>query len=124
MNSLNPNTVIFENNKLSCVGNPYLQSSLYDNISVKLRAFDYANISYDINFCKTDIMFFVENEAGKVNYPYQNIPDLTVQTFSFALPVPRMIYSKGLNELLKFNFDINKMNFLYFIWMIKNTKSR
>jgi len=114
INSLNPNNVIYRNPNLSYNGNPYLRPTVFDNIGVKFSAFDYATLSYDLSLAHDDIMFLVENADGKVSYSYQNVPDLRVNTFSLGLPLPLLLFTKGFDELMKFNFDINKINILYF----------
>src|SRR5690606_4486424 len=102
--------VIYRNPNLSYNGNPYLRPTVFDNIGVKFSAFDYATLSYDLSLAHDDIMFLVENADGKVSYSYQNVPDLRVNTFSLGLPLPLLLFTKGFDELMKFNFDINKIN--------------
>ncbi|WP_134088017.1 outer membrane beta-barrel family protein [Olivibacter sp. XZL3] len=114
INSLNPNNVIYRNPNLTYNGNPYLRPTFFDNIGIKFSAFDYATLSYDVSFAKDDIMFLVENTDGNVSYLYQNVPDLRVNTFSVGLPLPLLLFTKGFDELMKFNFDINKIDILYF----------
>jgi len=114
VSQLNPNNVILEHQRLSYGGNPHLRPTVYDNIGIKLSAFDYASIAYDVSRAGDDIMFFVQDDGGKVQYQYRNVPDLTVRTFSFALPIPLMLFTKGFDELFAFNFDLSKINILYF----------
>ncbi len=114
INLLNPNNTIFQNPTLTYSGNPYLEPSIYDNYSLKFSAFDYATLSYDVSFVKNDIFYRIEKNSNSVNYYYQNAPDLTIQTVSLGLPLPLMLFSKGFNELMKFNYDINKIDILYF----------
>ena len=111
---LNPNNTIFQNPTLTYNGNPYLEPSIYDNYSLKFSAFDYATLSYDVSFVKNDTFYRIEKNSNSVNYYYQNAPDLKIQTFSVGLPLPLMLFTKGFSELMKFNYDINKIDILYF----------
>lgn len=123
INSLNPDNTIFENAQLSYAGNPYLEPTITNTIGVKFSAFDYATIGYDLNYVKNDIIFLAEKIDDRVNYSYQHAPDLTVSTLSVGLPLPLMLFTKGFNELMKFDFDIEKMNLLYFYFDYQKYKS-
>ena len=123
VNALNPNNFIFESKDLSYNGNPYLLPTFYDNFAVKFNAFDYATLSYDVSYIKDDILFLVSRQANKLNYKYQNVPNLTVHTFTAGLPLPLMVFTKGFDELMKFNFDINKLDILYFYTDYQKFKS-
>jgi hypothetical protein len=51
-----------------------------------------------------------ENGAASIS---ENIPKVTIHNFNFGLPIPYMLFTKGLNETLKFNFNPDEINFLY-----------
>lgn len=123
VSNLNPNNVIFENSNLSYNGNPYLQPTIYDNYAIKFSAFDYANLSYDISHAKNDIIFLITKNGNNIDYHYQNAPDLTIYSFSAGVPLPLMLFTKGLKELMKFNFDINKIDIFYFYVAYQKYKS-
>lgn len=112
--ALNPNNTIFQNQNISYNGNPNLQPTLSDNYGVKISAFDYANLSYDVSHSQNDVIFLATKNGQDIQYQYQNVPDLTVHTFSAGLPLPLMLFTKGFDELMKFNFDVDKINILYF----------
>ena len=43
----------------------------------------------------------------------QNISEMKIHNFNIGLPIPFMIFSKPLKEIMKFNFNPDKINFLY-----------
>ena len=44
----------------------------------------------------------------------ENIPKATIQNFNFGLPIPFMLFTKGLKKTLEFDFNPDKINFIYF----------
>ena len=56
-------------------------------------------------------------DTGKTNDFIQNrqmnISEMTIQNFNLGLPIPLMIFSKPLSEIMKFNFNPDKINFIY-----------
>ncbi len=53
----------------------------------------------------------LENEF--IRNRQDNISEVSIQNFSFSLPIPLMIFSTPLKEILNFNFNPDKINFIY-----------
>ena len=110
---LNPNNTIFNNQNISYGGNPYLQPTVFDNFEVKISAFDYAYISYSISYSDNNIAQQVGRENLLVTNTNVNIPSMRIHSFNAGLPVPFMIFTKSFSEMMKFDFNPDKINFLY-----------
>ena len=120
---LNPNNTTYQNGNSTTVGNPSLQPTIFDNYEVKLSAFDYAFIGYNINMAKNQVMQIMTRETtsdpatGKANdyivNRQMNISEMKISNFNIGLPIPMMIFSKPLSEIMKFNFNPDKINFIY-----------
>jgi hypothetical protein len=59
-------------------------------------------------------MMHVERDAYTMKQTNVNIDKLTQHSFNVGLPLPLMIFTKPLSEIMKFNFNPDKINFLYF----------
>lgn len=111
---LNPNNTMPNTPNNEFTGNPNIQPTIYDNFEAKISAFDYAFISYNVSKVDNQVMMFVEKKNDyTVSQTNVNIASLTQHSFNVGLPVPFMIFSKPLSEVMKFNFNPDKINFLY-----------
>jgi hypothetical protein len=111
--ALNPNNVNYVNPNLSFGGNPGLAPTLSDNYEVKLSAFNYFFVSYNIRHARNFITDRLVDVNGTVNNVMVNVPELMHYNFNIGIPVPFMIFTKGLKQTLQFNFNPDEMNFLY-----------
>lgn len=123
ISALNPNNTTYQNGNSTTTGNPNLQPTIFDNYEVKLSAFDYAFIGYNVNVAKNQVMMVMTRETstdpntGKTNDFISgkqiNISEMRIQNFNVGLPIPLMIFSKPMSEIMKFNFNPDKINFIY-----------
>jgi hypothetical protein len=111
--SLNPNNNTYQNPNFVNIGNPELQPTIFDNFEVKISAFDYAYISYSISNANNQVVQRVLETNNQVLSTSLNLNQVTVHNFSFGLPVPYMLFTKGLKETMKFDFNPDKINFMY-----------
>lgn len=111
--SLNPNNTNYQNQNVVFSGNPQLQPTIYDNFEVKLSAFDYAFISYNMSSIHNQVVNRVLLNGNTVSNTSVNVPDLKIHNFNFGMPLPYMLFTKGLKETMKFDFNPDKINFLY-----------
>lgn len=109
---INPNSD-FNNGAFYNTGNANLQPTIYDNLGIKLLAFNYLFVGYDINFTKNDITEVLNMDKGMANMTTANISSARLHNFSMGLPVPLDIFRKSMKEIMMSNPD--KMNFLYFV---------
>ena len=112
--SLNPNNTNYQNPNVNYGGNPQLQPTIYDNFEVKISAFDYAFLSYNISQAKNQVVTRVLVEENSVNSTNINVSEIKVESINFGMPLPYMLFTKGLKETMKFDFNPDKINFLYF----------
>lgn len=110
---LNPNNTIFNNQNINYSGNPYLQPTIFDNFEVKISAFDYAFFSYSISYSDNNIAQQVGRKELLITNTNINIPKMRIHSFNAGIPVPFMVFTKSLKEMLKFDFNPDKINFLY-----------
>lgn len=111
--ALNPNNTNYQNPNIDYSGNPNLQPTIFDNYEVKLSAFDYAFISYNISSAKNQVINKVSLENDVVINSNENIPEIKIHNFNVGMPIPYMLFTKGLTETLKMNVNPDTMNFLY-----------
>lgn len=111
---LNPNNTIFQNPNVNFTGNPNIQPTIYNNFEAKLSAFDYAFISYDYSVVNDQVMMFADRNGYNVTQTNVNIDRLTQHSFNVGLPIPMMIFTKPFSEIMKFDFNPDKIDFLYF----------
>ena len=102
-----------ESPNVEITGNPDVQPTIYDNFEAKISAFDYAFISYNVSHVKDQVMMYVERKGYNLSQTNVNISSLTQHSFNVGMPVPFMIFSKPMSEIMKFNFNPDKINFLY-----------
>lgn len=111
--ALNPNNTNYQNPNVSYEGNPNLQPTIFDNYEVKVSAFDYFFIGYSKSDANNKVVSRVVDAANGVLSVFENIPKLTVHNFNIGIPVPYMLFTKGLKETLSFDFNPDEINFLY-----------
>ncbi len=111
--ALNPNNTSYQNPNVSSYGNPDLAPTIFDNYEIKVSAFEYFYVSYSRSNANNQVMnriISVDNSAASIS---ENIPQVTIHNFNFGLPIPYMLFTKGLKETLKFDFNPDEINFLY-----------
>ncbi|WP_339890197.1 TonB-dependent receptor [uncultured Flavobacterium sp.] len=111
--ALNPNNTNYQNPNVSFFGNPNLDPTIYDNYEVKISAFDYIFIGYSVSDASNKVINRIVSTPNGTASVSQNIPQLKVENFNFGLPLPYMLFTKGLQETLKFDFNPDEINFLY-----------
>lgn len=111
--ALNPNNTNYQNPNVSYGGNPELQPTIFDNFEVKVSAFDYAFIGYSVSAAKNQVVNRIFESNGTITNTSVNVPELKVHNFNVGLPLPYMLFSKGLKETMKFDFNPDSINFLY-----------
>ena len=111
--ALNPNNTNYQNQNFNVAGNPNLQPTIFDNFEAKLTAFDYAFIGYSLSSAKNQVFNRVLLNGNQVSNLNINIDEIKIHNFNFAIPLPYMLFSKGLAETMKFNINPDTMNFLY-----------
>ncbi|MBB4808009.1 outer membrane receptor protein involved in Fe transport [Chryseobacterium defluvii] len=113
ISALNPNNVIFYGPNTQINGNPELQPTIFDNYELKISAFDYAFIGYSVSSAKDQVAQLVRKSGKNLFNEQINISNMRIHNFNVGLPVPFMIFSKPLSEVMKFNFNPDKINFMY-----------
>jgi hypothetical protein len=111
--SLNPNNTNFQNPNVTFGGNPQLQPTIFNNYEVKISAFDYAFLSYNISQASNQVVTRILVDNNTVNSTNINVDAIKVESLNFGFPLPYMLFTKGLEETLKFDFNPDKINFLY-----------
>lgn len=111
--ALNPNNTNYQNPNIDYSGNPNLQPTIFDNYEVKLSAYDYAFVSYNISSAKNQVINRVTLTNDVVINSNENIPEIKIHNFSVGMPIPYMLFTKGLKETMKMNVNPDTMNFLY-----------
>lgn len=111
--ALNPNNTTYQNQNINTVGNPNLQPTIFDNFEVKISAFDYAYIGYNLSSATNQVVQQVRLNGNIVQNSNFNVSEVKIHNFNFALPLPYMLFTKGLKETMKFDFNPDKINFLY-----------
>jgi hypothetical protein len=111
--SLNPNNTNYQNQNVSYSGNPQLQPTIFDNYEVKISAFDYAFLGYNVSIAKNQVANRVVLNNNSVSNISINVSEVKIHNFNFGFPLPYMLFTKGLKETLKFDVNPDKINFLY-----------
>jgi hypothetical protein len=110
---LNPNNNTFQNPNVNIIGNPNVQPTIYNNFEAKLSAFDYAFVGYSLSQVNDQVMMYVERDGYNMTQTNVNIKSLTQHSFNAGLPIPMMLFTKPFSEMMKFDFNPDKINFLY-----------
>ncbi|GEN73130.1 outer membrane beta-barrel family protein [Chryseobacterium lathyri] len=113
ISALNPNNVIFASPNTEVTGNPDLQPTIFDNYELKVSAFDYAFIGYSVSSAKDQVAQIIMKNGKNLYNKQVNISNMKIHNFNVGLPVPFMIFSKPMSEIMKFNFNPDKINFMY-----------
>lgn len=111
--SLNPNNTNYQNPNVGFYGNPNLEPTFYHNYSAEINAFQYFNIGFSLSDMDNEItnrIIATENGAASVT---QNINNMTTRSFNFGIPLPYMLFSKGLKKVLQMDFNPDEINFMY-----------
>lgn len=111
--ALNPNNTTYQNQNINTVGNPNLQPTIFDNFEFKISAFDYAYIGYNLSSAKNQVVQQVSLNGNVVQNSNFNVSEVKIHNFNFALPIPYMLFTKGLQETLKFDVNPDTLNFIY-----------
>lgn len=111
---LNPNNTVFQGQFVANIGNPNIQPTISNNYEIKLSAFDYAFIGYSLGVNTNQVMQRTrQNSKGLVLFQTENIPQIQIHNFQVGIPIPYRIFTQGLKETMKFNFNPDKINFSY-----------
>lgn len=113
ISALNPNNVTFSAPNTQITGNPNLQPTIFDNYEIKISAFDYAFIGYSVSSAKNQVAQIIRKDGRNLYNEQVNISNMRIHNFNLGLPIPFMIFSKPLSEIMKFNFNPDKINFMY-----------
>ena len=111
--SLNPNNTSYQNPNVDFAGNPNLQPTIFDNYEVRVSAFDFFFIGYSISDAKNKVVDRIISTSTGAASVSQNIPNFKIRNANIGLPIPYMLFTKGLQETLKFNFNPDEINFMY-----------
>lgn len=113
ISALNPNNVTFSGPSTEVNGNPNLQPTIFDNYEIKISAFDYAFIGYSVSSASNQVAQIIRKDGRKLFNEQVNISNMKIHNFNVGLPIPFMIFSKPMSEIMKFNFNPDKINFMY-----------
>ncbi len=111
--SLNPNNTRYQNPNIGYFGNPNLEPTIFNNYEIEVNAYEYFFIGYSVTDANNQIVNRVistENGAASVS---ENISNATIRNFNFGIPIPYMLFTKGLAKTLQFDFNPDEINFLY-----------
>ena len=111
--ALNPNNTNYQNPNVEYTGNPQLQPTIFDNFEVKVSAFDYVFVGYSVSSAKNQVVNRVFESNNAILNTSINVSELKVHNFNVGLPIPYMLFTKGLQETLKFDINPDTLNFLY-----------
>jgi Outer membrane protein beta-barrel family len=111
--SLNPNNTSYQNQNFQTVGNPQLEPTIFDNYEIKISAFDYATVGYSLSAAKNQVINRILLNGNFISNLSVNINEIKIHNVNIGLPLPYMIFTKGLTETMKMDFNPDKINFLY-----------
>ncbi|MBQ0151348.1 MAG: TonB-dependent receptor, partial [Chryseobacterium sp.] len=118
ISALNPNNMVMSGPNSQSIGQPFLQPAIYDNYEIKLNAFDYAFIGYNVSVANNQVIQKITRETAPNGTSYilstqDNIQQMKVHNYNIGIPIPFMIFNTSLKEMFKFNFNPDKINFMY-----------
>ncbi|MCQ9640597.1 outer membrane beta-barrel family protein [Chryseobacterium sp. WG14] len=113
ISALNPNNTTFAGPNTQIIGNPNLQPTIFDNYELKVSAFDYAFIGYSVSSASNQVAQIIRKDGKNLYNEQINISTMKIHNFNVGLPIPFMIFSKPMSEIMKFNFNPDKINFMY-----------
>ncbi|NDI99795.1 TonB-dependent receptor [Flavobacterium sp. LaA7.5] len=111
--SLNPNNTSYQNPNVGFFGNPNLEPTIYNNYEVQFNAFEYFFIGYSVTDANNQIINRIISTPDGAASISENLDEVTIHNFNFGIPVPYMLFTKGLSETLKLDFNPDEINFLY-----------
>lgn len=110
---LNPNNTTFQGPNSQSNGNPNLQPTIYDNYEAKISMFDYAFIGYSLSDAKNQVVQKVTRKDDVVINSQDNVSQIKIHNFNVGLPIPFMIFNTSIKDMMKFDFNPDKINFMY-----------
>ncbi len=110
---LNPNNTTYQNPNAETIGNPQLQPTIYNNFEAKISAIDYAFLSYNLSVGDNQVVQRILYENDRMINTNINVSQLRSHSINFGMPIPYMLFTKGLAETMKMNVNPDEMNFLY-----------
>lgn len=113
VSELNPNNTIYENPNLGFNGNPNLEPSIFDSYSLKLSAHEYFYIEYSKIDVDNQITSRIFESGNNINRTSVNIPNVSIRNFNFGIPIPFMLFTKGMSKTLEFDYNPDEISFLY-----------
>ena len=111
--ALNPNNTSYQNPNVDFAGNPNLQPTIFDNYEAKISAFEYFFIGYSISNANNQVVDRIIATSTGAASVSQNIPKIRVRNVNLGVPIPYMLFTKGFQETLKFDFNPDEINFMY-----------
>lgn len=115
--ALNPNNTTYQNPNVTVNGNPQLQPTIFDNYEVKVSAFDYIFVGYNVSVGNNQVVQRLTVDGNQTTSTNVNVRELKTHNFNVGMPIPYMLFTKGINETVKVMSDggVNpdKINFLY-----------
>ncbi len=111
--ALNPNNTNYQNQNVSYSGNPDLQPTIFDNFEAKITAFEYAFVGYSLSSAKNVVINRILLDNNLVSNLNVNIPEIKIHNFNFGIPLPYMLFTKGIKETAKFDFNPDKINWMF-----------
>lgn len=114
ISSLNPNNTNYQNQNITYFGNPNLQPTILNNYEIKLSAMEYFTIGYSVSQLDNQITNrIIKKDDSQIEFISENISNAYVHNFNFGIPIPFMIFTKGLKKTMEFDFNPDKINFIY-----------
>ena len=110
---LNPNNTTFSGPNSQTTGNPNLQPTIYDNYEVKLSAVDYIFIGYNVSVAKNQVVQKISRIGDVISNSQDNVSELKIHNFNVGFPIPFAIFTTPMKELMKFDMNPDKLNFIY-----------
>ncbi|SDJ73594.1 outer membrane beta-barrel family protein [Chryseobacterium jejuense] len=113
ISALNPNNTTFGGPNTQITGNANLQPTIFDNYELKISAFDYSFIGYSVSSASNQVAQIIRKDGRNLYNEQINISNMKIHNFNVGLPVPFQIFTKSIGEIMKSNFNPDKMNFMY-----------
>jgi len=111
--ALNPNNTSYQNPNVAFFGNPNLNPTIFDNYEAKISAFDYFFVGYSRSDAHNQVINRIITTPTGAASVSQNLKNVRIENFNFGLPIPYMIFTKNIKEIMKFDFNPDEINFLY-----------
>lgn len=111
--SLNPNNTNYQNQNVTFLGNPNLNPTLFNNFEFKISAMEYFSIGYSLSNANNQVINRVVGTSNGIASRSENVPKVAIHNYNFGLPIPFMLFTKGLKKTLQFDFNPDEIDFLY-----------